>query len=362
MSERLTVHYNNEPIYDIIIDDSFDGLANDVLKLNTKEKRLCIVTESTVGPIYVSEIKNILEKVAKEVYVFQFPAGESNKNLNVVKDVYEFLINNHFDRSDMLVALGGGVVGDLTGFIAATYLRGIEFIQIPTSLLSQVDSSVGGKTGVDFDSYKNMVGAFHQPKLVYSNISTLRTLTKAQFISGFGEVIKSALIKDKEFYKWLKEHANEAVNCDNDVMIHVLLNSCNIKRVVVENDFKENGERAYLNFGHTLGHAIEKLMDFKLMHGECVSLGMVCASYISMKKGYITKMEYEDIVNTLKIYGLPIAESDFDIENVVNTTKSDKKMQAGVIKFVVLNEIGKAGIDKEVDVLLMKDSLLELRK
>lgn len=361
MSERLTVHYNNEPIYDIFIDNSFEHLGEEVSKLSCENKRLCIVTESTVGPIYSENIKTILEKNSKEVFVFCFEAGEASKNLNVVKDLYEFLIINHFDRNDMLVALGGGVVGDLTGFAAATYLRGIQFIQIPTSLLSQVDSSVGGKTGVDFDSYKNMVGAFHQPKLVYSNISTLKTLTNKQFISGFGEVIKSALIKDKDFYGWLKEHSKEALELDDEALIHILVNSCNIKRIVVENDFKEKGERAHLNFGHTLGHAIEKLMNFSLLHGECVSLGTVCSSYISMKKGYITKSEYEDIISTLKAYKLPIYEDTLDVEEVVNATKLDKKMKAGSINFVVLSSIGCAAIDKDVDDDLMKASLLELK-
>ena len=357
MSERLTVHYKNEPIYDIVIHNSFNMLPDEISKLNVSNKKLCIVTETTVGPIYAEEIKSLLTDVAKEVHIFTFEAGECNKNLDVVKSLYEFLIVNHFDRSDMLIALGGGVVGDLTGYTAATYLRGIDFVQIPTSLLSQVDSSVGGKTGVDFDSYKNMVGAFHQPKLVYTNISTLKTLTKRQYLSGLGEVVKAGLIKDAKFYEWLKYNSRQIINYNDDALTYLVLTSCNIKRLVVENDFKEKGERALLNFGHTLGHAIEKLMNFELLHGECVSLGMVAAAYISCEKNLISKLDYNDIINTLKSFELPVTEKDFDTTQVVEATKSDKKMKAGVVSFVVLNKLGQADIDREVSLDLMAQSL-----
>ncbi len=184
MSERLAVHENHNIIYEIVIEKDFENLKSELNKLKVSERKLCIVTETTVGAIYTREIKKILEECAKETFVFTFEAGEKNKNLYTIKDLYTFLIEKHFDRRDMLVALGGGVTGDMTGYCAATYLRGIDFIQIPTSLLAQVDSSVGGKTGVDFDGYKNMVGAFYQPKLVYIATDTLKTLTKREFLSG----------------------------------------------------------------------------------------------------------------------------------------------------------------------------------
>ncbi|NLL93897.1 MAG: 3-dehydroquinate synthase [Clostridiales bacterium] len=357
MKDNLTVHYDNEPIYDIVIDDSFDGLADELTKLNISDKKVCIVTESTVGPIYGNEILSIVSKVAKETLIYTFPAGESNKNLNTVQKLYEFLIINHFERKDMLIALGGGVVGDLTGFTAATYLRGISFIQIPTSLLSQVDSSVGGKTGVDFESYKNIVGAFYQPMLVYTNYSTLKTLTKRQFVSGIGEITKAALIKDRIFYEWLQKHSSSIMEYDSKSLAHIIVTSCNIKRLVVENDFKESGERALLNFGHTLGHAIEKIMDFKLLHGECVSLGTVAAAYISKKLGNISENEYNDIIRLHKLYELPVTEVDFNVDEVINATFSDKKMSDGVVKFVVLSKIGEATTTKVVTVDIMKEAL-----
>jgi len=206
---RLTVHEDGQPIYDIVMTEDFSMLSEEVEKLSTASKRLCIVTDSNVAELYLDEVTALLAPICRKVISYVFPAGEANKNLNTVQKLYETLILNQFDRGDMLVALGGGVVGDLCGFAAATYLRGISFIQIPTTLLSQVDSSIGGKTGVDFDAYKNMVGAFHMPKLVFINIATLNTLPDSQFAAGMGEVIKHGLIKDKAYYEWLLEHAEE---------------------------------------------------------------------------------------------------------------------------------------------------------
>ncbi len=358
MSEILTVHdENNQKLYDIIIEGSFNNLSTQLEALDLTNKRVCIVTDSKVEKLYGDTILDIVSKISKEAYIFSFPAGEANKNLYTVKDVYTFLIEKHFDRKDMLIALGGGVVGDLTGFTAATYLRGIDFVQIPTTLLSQSDSSVGGKTGVDFDGYKNMVGAFYQPKLVYMNTSTFKTLTKKEYLSGMGEVIKHGLIKDKAFYQWIKDNASGIKAFDEDVLLYMVKRNCEIKRDVVENDFKELGERALLNFGHTLGHAIEKFVYSDRLHGECVSVGFVGAAFISMKKGYISKEEYNDILSTLKLFELPVYENRIDIDDVLAATVSDKKMEAGKIKFIILSSIGNAIMDKSIDLIDMKEAL-----
>ncbi|MDY5576437.1 MAG: 3-dehydroquinate synthase [Lachnospiraceae bacterium] len=357
MTERLTVHENQIPIYDIVIEENFERLEEEVKKLNVSEKRLCIVTETNVGPLYGDKIKELLEKCAKEVYIFTFEAGEKNKNLDTVKDLYIFLIEHQFDRKDMLIALGGGVTGDLTGYTAATYLRGIDFIQIPTSLLAQVDSSVGGKTGVDFDGYKNMVGAFYQPKLVYIATNTLESLTEQEFLSGMGEVIKYGVIKDKEFFYYLKEHVQEIRAHEKDALSYIIKVSCDTKRKVVENDFKEQGERALLNMGHTLGHAIEKYVYMYRLHGECVAIGMAGSAFISYKKGYIPKDSMNEIIDLLKAYDLPVSENRIDLDNVIHATYSDKKMESGKIKFVVVNEIGTASIDRSVNWMEMKEAL-----
>lgn len=358
MSDRLTVHdKNGNSIYDIVIEKDFAKLREELKALSTENRKVCIVTEATVDKIYGDTVLDLVKDISKEAYKFVFPAGEANKNLYTVKDAYTFLINHHFDRKDMLIALGGGVVGDLTGYTAATYLRGIDFVQIPTTLLAQSDSSVGGKTGVDFDGYKNMVGAFYQPKLVYMCTDTLKSLPEKEYLSGMGEVIKHGLIRDKSFYQWLKDNNEKILAMDDGCLEYMAKTNCSIKRAVVENDFKEQGERAHLNFGHTLGHAIEKYVYEYNLHGECVSIGMNGASYISMKKGYITEEEYADILETLKSFKLPIHETRIDIDNILNATVSDKKMEAGKLKFIVLKNIGEAMIDRNVSIVDMTEAL-----
>lgn len=360
MAKCINVKYDGKPLYDIVIEQNFDRLADEFGKLGVTGRKLCIVSDSNVAALYAKDVAKELEKTGNKVFTYVFTAGEENKNLNTVEDVYEFLIQNHFDRKDMLVALGGGVVGDLTGFTAATYLRGIDFIQVPTSLLAQVDSSIGGKTGVDFRSYKNMVGAFHQPRLVYMNISVLKSLSRRLFNSGFGEIIKHGLIKDADYYNWLRVNAAKIKELDADTMEHMIYVSCNIKREVVEKDPKEKGDRALLNYGHTLGHAIEKLMNFTLYHGECVTLGMIAALRISVNRGYISNKQYEDVLEMFKLYEFPVTVSGISADDVVKVSKSDKKMDAGKIKFILLKSIGDAYIDYEVSDTEMKEALKDV--
>lgn len=357
MSRLITVKNNDKPIYDIVIQDGFGNLADSFSKLSVSGRKLCIITDSNVGKIYAKSVQSELEKTNNQVFIYTFEAGEKNKTLDVVSDVYEFLIQNKFDRKDMLVALGGGVVGDLTGFAAATYLRGIDFIQIPTSLLAQVDSSIGGKTGVDFRAYKNMVGAFHQPKMVYINLSTLKSLSVRLFNSGFGEIIKHGLIKDKSYYQWLRYNVDKIKSLDIATLEEMIAISCKIKTNVVEIDPTEQGDRALLNFGHTLGHAIEKLMNFELFHGECVALGMIAALEISRNRGYITEDELQDALTMFQLYEFPMSVDGITIEDVISISKNDKKMDADQIKFILLHEIGYAYIDKTVTEDEMKNAL-----
>ncbi|KIR01774.1 3-dehydroquinate synthase [Lachnospiraceae bacterium TWA4] len=337
----ITVHYDKKPIYSIVFGRNFLDATTHLKELDVDKKRVCIVTDSTVASYYLKEVEELFSTIARKVTSFVFPAGEENKQLSTIENLYEHLINHQFDRKDLLVALGGGVVGDMTGYAAATYLRGISFIQMPTTLLSQVDSSIGGKTGVDFKSYKNMVGAFYQPSLVYMNLSTLKTLTKRQYIEGMGEIIKHSLIKDASYYSWLKDHKDEILELNLDVCEEMIERSCQIKRQVVENDPTEKGERGLLNFGHTLGHAIEKEKGFSLLHGECVALGCVSASWISYEKGLISKEDYEDIIKTFEAFKLPIKVEITDSNSVLEAVKHDKKMEAGIIKFILLKKLGK---------------------
>lgn len=348
-NDKIDVSRDGTYSYSIYLEQDFGRLSEALAPLEPADRKLCIVTDSSVAALYAEELQKALEGICAKVSLFVFPAGEENKTLDTVRNLYEHLILNQFDRKDMLAALGGGVVGDLTGFAAATYLRGVDFIQVPTTLLSQVDSSIGGKTGVDFDAYKNMVGAFHMPKLVYMNLGTLLSLPERQFASGMAEIIKHGLIQDKGYYEWLQKHEQEIAAREYQALRHMVYGSCQIKRRVVEEDPTEKGIRAWLNFGHTAGHAVEKLKNFALCHGECVAIGCAAAAWISWKRGFLTEEERAQIEKTLKMYHLPVRVSGVLPEDVLNTTKLDKKMEAGKIKFVLLKKIGEAFVTKDIE-------------
>ena len=345
----MDVKKDGQFCYHIYLEPDFAKLPEAVEPLNIKERKLCIVADSTTAELYGAELKEILKETCTHVSMFVFPAGEVNKTLNTVRDLYEHLILEKFDRKDMLVALGGGVVGDLTGFAAATYLRGIGFIQIPTTLLSQVDSSIGGKTGVDFDAYKNMVGAFHMPRLVYMNLNVLKTLPDRQFACGMGEIIKHGLIQDSDYLEKLSTYQREIREKNYAALLWMVAGSCKIKRHVVEEDPTEQGIRAWLNFGHTIGHSVEKLKDFTLCHGECVAIGCAAAAWMSWKRGLISEKEKEAAEQLLLDYQLPVSVKELKPEDIVKTTKLDKKMDAGKVKFVLLKKIGEAFVTRDVE-------------
>ena len=351
----LPVRKEGKFCYSIRLEQDFESLSDCVKELGTEKRKICIVTDSQVGPLYADIVKAKLSGVCSYVTIYTMQAGEDHKTLDTVKGLYEYLILERFERKDLLVALGGGVVGDLTGFTAATYLRGIGFIQIPTTLLAQVDSSIGGKTGVDFDSYKNMVGAFHMPRLVYMNLSVLETLSERQFSSGMAEILKHGLIKNADYFGWLIEHCAEIRERRMDVLLPMIEESCRIKRDVVEKDPTEQGERALLNLGHTLGHAAEKLKNFQLLHGECVAAGCAAAAYLSWKRGWMEGSDVKRICEAFQRFSLPTKIGSLVPEQVLRTTKSDKKMDAGNIKFILLRQIGEAFVDRSVT----EDELLE---
>jgi len=358
----ITVCYKNSLNYDIKIRQDFSDLAEAIANIyeDIKGRKIGIITDSNVGPIYADAVKEALAQVCDNIFVYTITAGEENKNLSTVNGVYECLISNKFDRKDILAALGGGVTGDLTGFAAATYLRGIDFFQIPTTLLAQVDSSIGGKTAVDFNAYKNMVGAFHNPRLVYMNMSTFKTLDDRQFASGMAEILKHGLIKNGPYYEWLINNFYEINEREADVLEEMVYQSCLVKKAVVEKDPTEKGERALLNFGHTLGHAIEKHMNFELTHGECVALGTICASFISYKRELLSAEEYYEIRDMFVPFNLPISMTELDIDSIIDNTKNDKKCESGKIKFILLKKIGKAFIEKSVTEDEMRAALEEI--
>lgn len=320
--------------YDIIVSDDLLNKSGNFIANVTKAKKAALVTDDNVNKIYTAPVKKSLEESGIEVCVFVFPHGEASKNSDTLNRLYNFLIDNQITRTDAIVALGGGVTGDLAGFASATYLRGIDFIQIPTSLLAQIDSSVGGKTGIDMPGGKNLIGAFKQPKLVICDISALDTLTDEFFTDGMGEAIKYGMIKDKELFELF-------MTGDWDNRKEEIISKCiSIKRDVVEADEFEKGERMLLNFGHTLGHAIEKAYNYTgITHGKAVAIGMSIITKFSEKNGITEKGTLSQLKQCLSGWDLPF-ETDIPLQKLAKYCLSDKKRSGDSINIVICTSAG----------------------
>lgn len=320
--------------YPIYITTNYDGIGKTIDDAALKGK-LVLITDTNVDSCQADECMKAFESSGLDVEKFVIEAGEKNKNLDTIREIYNFLITLKLDRNATIIALGGGVVGDITGFVAATFLRGVNFVQIPTTLLAQSDSSVGGKVGVDFKGHKNIIGSFYQPKLVYINVNSLKTLPKRELCSGLGEVVKHGIIKDEEFYEYIDENAEKILNLDQRVLQYIVKINCSIKGSVVEKDEKESDLRAILNFGHTIGHAIETVMDFNLLHGECVSLGMVGAFRLANYLDLIDDTTTEKVKTTLEKIDLPVSLKGIDVDKVYNQMFYDKKIVGDKLKFIL---------------------------
>ncbi len=325
--------------YDIVFSDNFNLLPNELLCLNLPKKVL-IVTDTNVAGLYLDDVQNLLKSNGYDVSSHILNAGEENKNMQSILDICASCIEHNMGRKSFIIALGGGVVGDMAGFAASIFMRGIDFIQIPTTLLSQSDSSVGGKTGIDFKNSKNILGAFHQPRLVYINVNTLRTLPHEQFVSGMGEVIKHGIISDYDFFEYTFKNIDNIKALDTKTLIDLSYKNCSIKANVVSKDEKELGLRANLNFGHTIGHAVESAFDFEMTHGECVGLGMIGASYIAYKRGNITLEELTRIEQILDMYGFKTRVALPSYDTIHNHMKHDKKKTESGLKFILPTSIG----------------------
>ncbi len=336
--DKLRVNLG-ENSYDIKIAADFSGFAEAMSEINAP-KKILVVTDTNVEKLYADEVNAILTENGYDTAVYAFKAGEENKGMDSILGICNACVEHKMDRKSMIVALGGGVVGDMAGFAAAIYMRGIRFVQVPTTLLSQSDSSVGGKTGIDFADSKNILGAFHQPKMVYMNVTTLKTLPPEQFVSGMGEVIKHGIIQDKEFFEYLKDNAQKIKELDAETLIYTAKVNCSIKARVVEEDEKESGLRAILNFGHTVGHAVESAFGFVKTHGECVGLGMVAAAYIAFKRDMINTAQLNEIEEIMEMYGFDIRTDLPDNDTVWAFMQKDKKKLEGKLKFVLPVNIG----------------------
>ncbi|MDR1539673.1 MAG: 3-dehydroquinate synthase [Clostridiales bacterium] len=327
---------------EIHVERSFLGLGEALSSAGLSNRLICIVTDDNVGSLYLDEAQKSLDAFGFRHASFAVSHGEENKNLDVVQSIYSAFIKAGMDRRSVVLTLGGGVVGDMAGFAAATYMRGIAFAQSPTTLLSQVDASVGGKVGVDFMGIKNMVGAFYQPACVYINTSALKTLPDGQFASGMAEVIKHGLILDKPYYDRIKILKERISSQEPGAIKEIIEGSCRIKASVVSQDEKEKGLREILNYGHTFGHAVESLSGFSLLHGHSVAIGIAAALHMSENRGYLKLQEVDDALCLLKYFKLPIKASGFSAEDVYEQMKLDKKSRDGKMNFVLLKGIGQA--------------------
>lgn len=323
-------------------------------------EQVLIVTNETIGPLYLKQVVDLFSSPIK-VFTVVLPDGEQYKTLDHVNKIYDALLENRCNRRVTLIALGGGVVGDMTGFAAASYQRGVNFIQIPTTLLSQVDSSVGGKTGVNHRLGKNMIGAFYQPKCVLADISVLSTLPDRELSAGLAEVIKYGAICDAEFFKWLETNMELLIARDSDALAYAIKVSCEKKADVVAQDERESGIRATLNFGHTFGHAIEAHMGYgRWLHGEAVAVGMVLASDLSCRLGWLSSSDSERVKILCQKALLPtVKPEEMDVANFVKYMQVDKKNTSDNIKFVLLESLGKAVINDSVQPTLLSATIAD---
>ena len=328
------------------------GLLSDASLIlpHLKRKHVAIVTNTTVAPLYLEQLSDTLQAAGVQVIPIILPDGEAYKNSDTLNSIYDALLQNRCERSTTLIALGGGVIGDLTGYAAATFLRGVPFIQIPTTLLSQVDSSVGGKTGINHPLGKNMIGAFYQPQVVLADIDTLQTLPPREFSAGVAEVIKYGLIRDAQFFDWLERHMAQLMQLDEAVLSEAIYRSCQNKADVVAKDEHEQGERALLNLGHTFGHAIENAMGYGVwLHGEAVAAGTMMAADLSQRMDWLSAADVARIKNSLLAANLPLVPPKLGAAKYLDLMGLDKKVENGKIRLVLQQGIGRAVITSDYD-------------
>lgn len=353
--ETVTVKLDKRS-YEIIVGEDLLPTAASYIAPLLKRKRAFIVTDAQVATLHLNSLQTSLEKAGIECHAIILPAGESTKSLQHLEDLLNRIFDHKPERKDTLIALGGGVVGDITGFAASILLRGVEFIQIPTTLLAQVDSSVGGKTGVNNHYGKNLIGSFYQPKLVLADMSLLKTLPKRDYLSGYAEVVKYGLINDHDFFEWLNERSAQFSKRDPEALRQAVVKSCQAKASIVAQDEREGNVRALLNLGHTFGHALEKAMgyDGRLLHGEAVAIGMVMAFEFSANQNLCSKEEARAVKTHLSSVGLPTHPNDifadWNVNDLVDFMHQDKKVSSGKLVFILARGIGKSFICKDVDV------------
>jgi len=321
----------------------------------SRYSKLFIITDETVAPFYLEKLRNALPAKVAEIIL---PSGESAKEIQYLTKIWQQMIAEQIDRKSLIINLGGGVIGDIGGFAASTYMRGVDFINIPTTLLAQVDESVGGKTMINFAGIKNIVGTFYQPSAVIIDVETIKTLPARQLLNGFAEIIKHGLIKDKQYFDLVT--SKKPTDFSQEELIEIIARSNVIKAEFVESDEKESGMRKIVNYGHTIGHAIEALsLESKksLLHGEAISIGMVAENKIAVEIGLLSEKNAELVKKTLENTGLPVEIPDFPIDEIIEKMKSDKKNTGGTINFTLLKSIGEGVINQTVSEEIIRKTL-----
>jgi 3-dehydroquinate synthase len=321
----------------------------------SKYTKIFILTDKNVEELF---LKKLLKNQTDKTSYIVLPPGEAAKDIDHLTKIWKSMVDSQLDRKSIVINLGGGVIGDIGGFAASTYMRGIDFINIPTTILSQVDESVGGKTMIDFNGIKNIVGTFHQPSAVFIDVGTIKTLPERQVLSGFAEIIKHGIIKDKNYFDFVtKKHPLEFTEAE---LIEIITGSCKIKAQVVQNDEKEKGERKLLNFGHTIGHAVEAISletPIPLLHGEAISIGMILEAEIANKTGVLSEKDVTIIKQKLHDSGLPTESPNFSAEDIIKKMKSDKKNVGETINFTLLKQVGVGLINQTVSEETIKEVL-----
>lgn len=357
---EVTVPLSDRSYPILIGNDILDALGARTREAGVRGS-LALVQDSQVVKHYGGRVKASLERAGFRVFSIVVPSGEASKSLEQLGALYHAFSKARLDRRSAIVALGGGVVGDLAGFAAASYLRGMDFVQVPTTLLAQVDSSVGGKTGIDLPGGKNLVGAFHQPKLVVADLDTLATLPERDYVAGLAEVIKYGIIADPELFVYLEANREAALAHQPEVLAHLVARSCEIKADVVGKDERESGLRAILNYGHTIGHAVEAAAGYgRYLHGEAVAIGTAAANWLSNRVGLLPTVDANRITSLLAAYGLPVRlEEPLDHEEIVTAMRLDKKTLDGVFQFVLARGIGKVEV-QPLPEELVREALVQI--
>ena len=351
-----------ENSYEIRVGSGILGQVGGWLKEKGFTGKAVIVTDSYVEGFYAEPLKKSLSQAGFSVTILAVPAGEAQKTLETAGSLYDRLAESFAERSTLIIALGGGVIGDLAGFVAATYMRGVPYVQVPTSLLAMVDSSIGGKTAVDRGKMKNIVGAFYQPQMVIADIATLHTLPREELSNGMAEAIKMAAIGDSGFFRFLEENMKRAIALDAAVLEKIVIENAVRKAGVVGKDERETGGRIILNYGHTVGHAVEAVSGFKLKHGEAVAIGMIAENSIARSRGLLSERQAFRIRQVIGEAGLPVSIPDFSTgekERVLEVIKHDKKVFNDKVRFVLLKAIGRPVIVDDVDPALVKEVLYD---